>query len=386
MIMDIRLKEFDAIRPFEPEELPAVYDRLLANKQFLTVLNHIYPNVPIEIIAMKMRECKTSLEFQKAFCYKFIKDLLKKLSTGYDMDCSALDIKKNYTFMSNHRDIVLDSAILDVLLIDVGFDTTCEIAIGDNLLGLPWVKDLARLNKSFIVRRGLPLREMLLASKLLSRYMHFAIAEKHENIWIAQRPGRAKDSDDRTSISVLKMMTMGAKGSVIELLRELNVVPLTISYEFDPCDYLKAIELQQRRDNEQWKKGDTDDILSMQTGIMGFKGRIHYHCAPCINEFLNTIPADSPKDEVLKLVADHLDHEIHRNYKLFPANYVALDKLRGDDKYKSLYTIEDKDFFDNYINSQLAKVQMEHADKDFLREQMLTMYANPAINYLAAKQ
>lgn len=386
MIMDIRLKEFDAIRPFEPEELPAVYDRLLANKQFLTVLNHIYPNVPIEIIAMKMRECKTNLEFQKAFCYKFIKDLLKKLSTGYDMDCSALDIKKNYTFMSNHRDIVLDSAILDVLLIDAGFDTTCEIAIGDNLLGLPWVKDLARLNKSFIVRRGLPLREMLLASKLLSRYMHFAIAEKHENIWIAQRPGRAKDSDDRTSISVLKMMTMGAKGSVIELLRELNVVPLTISYEFDPCDYLKAIELQQRRDNEQWKKGDTDDILSMQTGIMGFKGRIHYHCAPCINDFLNTIPADSPKDEVLKLVADHLDHEIHSNYKLFPANYVALDKLRGGDKYKSLYTIEDKDFFDNYLDSQLAKVQMEHADKDFLREQMLTMYANPAINYLAAKQ
>ncbi|WP_276912257.1 acyltransferase [Hallella colorans] len=384
--MDIRLKEFDAIRPFEPEELPAVYDRLLANKQFLTVLNHIYPNVPIEIIAMKMRECKTNLEFQKAFCYKFIKDLLKKLSTGYDMDCSALDIKKNYTFMSNHRDIVLDSAILDVLLIDAGFDTTCEIAIGDNLLGLPWVKDLARLNKSFIVRRGLPLREMLLASKLLSRYMHFAIAEKHENIWIAQRPGRAKDSDDRTSISVLKMMTMGAKGSVIELLRELNVVPLTISYEFDPCDYLKAIELQQRRDNEQWKKGDTDDIFSMQTGIMGFKGRIHYHCAPCINDFLNTIPADSPKDEVLKLVADHLDHEIHRNYKLFPANYVALDKLRGDDKYKSLYTIEDKAFFDNYLDSQLAKVQMEHADKDFLREQMLTMYANPAINYLAAKQ
>lgn len=386
MIMDIRLKEFDAIRPFEPEELPAVYDRLLANKQFLTVLNHIYPNVPIDIIAMKMRECKTSLDFQKAFCYKFIKDLLKKLSTGYDMDCSALDIKKNYTFMSNHRDIVLDSAILDVLLIDAGFDTTCEIAIGDNLLGLPWVKDLARLNKSFIVRRGLPLREMLLASKLLSRYMHFAIAEKHENIWIAQRPGRAKDSDDRTSVSVLKMMTMGAKGSVIELLRELKVVPLTISYEFDPCDYLKAIELQQRRDNEQWKKGDNDDVFSMQTGIMGFKGRIHYHCAPCINDFLNTIPADSPKDEVLKLVADHLDHEIHSNYKLFPANYVALDKLRGGDKYKSLYTIEDKDFFDNYLDSQLAKVQMKHADKDFLRDQMLAMYANPAINYLAAKQ
>jgi len=230
------------------------------------------------------------------------------------------------------------------------------------------------------------LREMLLASKLLSRYMHFAIAEKHENIWIAQRPGRAKDSDDRTSISVLKMMTMGAKGSVIELLRELNVVPLTISYEFDPCDYLKAIELQQRRDNEQWKKGDTDDVFSMQTGIMGFKGRIHYHCAPCINDFLNTIPADSPKDEVLKLVADHLDHEIHSNYKLFPANYVALDKLRGGDKYKSLYTIEDKDFFDNYLDSQLAKVQMKHADKDFLRDQMLAMYANPAINYLAAKQ
>ena len=222
-------EKFNDIRPFEPEELPEVYDRLLANPQFQAVVRYLYPDVPFDMLAAKMKTCKTSLDFQMQFCYKFIDNLMKKASRGYEMNCKAINNTKHYTFVSNHRDIVLDSAILDVLLIDAGFTTTCEIAIGDNLLALPWVKDLVRLNKSFIVKRGLPMREMLMAGKTLSEYMHFAIQEKHENVWVAQRSGRAKDSNDRTAEGVLKMMTMGGTGTVPERLKELHIVPLTIS-------------------------------------------------------------------------------------------------------------------------------------------------------------
>ena len=377
-------EKFKDIRPFEPEELPEVYDRLLANPQFQTVVRHIFPNTPYDMIAAKMRACTTCLDFQVQFCYKFLENLMRKASLGFEMDSQAVDNTKRYTFVSNHRDIVLDSALLDKLLIDAGFTTTCEIAIGDNLLSLPWVKDLVRVNKSFIVKRGLPMREMLVASKTLSEYMHFAIREKHENIWIAQRSGRAKDSNDRTSDGVLKMMTMGGTGSVVEKLKALHIVPLAISYEYDPCDFLKAKEFQQRRDNPQWKKGPTDDIVSMQTGIMGFKGHVHYHCAPCIDDFLDTIPADTPKGDIYRIIADHIDHEIHRNYRLYASNYVALDELKGSENHRDHYTEEDKAAFDRYVEGQLAKVDLPDKDEKFLRQCILTMYANPAINHLTA--
>ena len=262
---------FKDIRPFEPEELPQVYDRLLADKQFLSVLAYLYPGVPAEAIGAKMKQCRTNLEFQKTFCYGFLEKLLSKASTGCDINTDKVDVTKRYTFVSNHRDIVLDSALLDKLLIDAGFTTTCEIAIGDNLLTLPWVKDLVRVNKSFIVERSLPPRQMLLASKRLSEYMHYAIAGKNENVWIAQREGRAKDSDDRTQPAILKMMAMGGEGTPADRLAQLHIVPLAISYEYDPCDYLKAAELQQRRDNPQFTKAPGDDVNSMRTGIMGYR-------------------------------------------------------------------------------------------------------------------
>lgn len=372
---------FDSIRPFEPEELPQAYDRLLADKQFVEVLAFLYPGVPAEAIAAKMRQCRTNLEFQKTFCYTFLEQLLLKVAKGCDMDTSLVDVTKRYTFVSNHRDIVLDSALLDKLLIDAGFTTTCEIAIGDNLLSLPWVRDLVRVNKAFIVERSLPPRQMLLASKRLAEYMHFAIAQKNENVWIAQREGRAKDSDDRTQPAILKMMAMGGEGSPAERLKQLHIVPLAISYEYDPCDFLKAKELQQRRDTTDFHKAPGDDVRSMQTGILGYKGRIHYHCAPCIDQFLDTV-ADMPKGELFDKVAAHIDQEIHRNYRLYPSNFIALDMLEGSNAHEDRYTKEDKAFFDKYLQGQLAKIDLEKPDHQFLRERMLTMYANPARNQL----
>ena len=374
------LKPFDAIRPFEPEELPEVFERLLGNAQFAQVVAYVFKDVPFDMLAQKMRACKTNLEFQVAFCYPFIKGLLQKASLGCDMNVDAIDMEKRYTFVSNHRDIVLDSALLDVLLVDAGCKTTCEIAIGDNLLSLPWVKDLVRINKSFIVERSVSLRQMLLSSKRLSDYMHLVIAQKHDNVWIAQREGRAKDSNDRTQESIIKMMVMGGEGSLVERLKGLHIVPLAISYEYDPCDFLKAQEFQLKRDIADWKKGPMDDVVSMQTGIMGYKGHIHYDAAPCIDAWLDTLDPDMPKADFFKAVATHIDDEVFRRYRLYPSNYVALDELEGTTAHADRYTAEQKAQFDGYFAQQMAKIQLPDKDEAFLRERLLTMYANPARN------
>lgn len=374
---------YDDIRPFDPEELPAAFERLLSDAQFQQVLGYLYPGVPLEAVKTKMMACKTNLEFQLAFCYGFLKDLMAKASKGFDMNVEAVDVTKRYTFVSNHRDIVLDSALLDVLLYDAGFNTTCEIAIGDNLLSLPWVKDLVRLNKSFIVRRSLSPREFLMASKKMAEYMHYVVGEKNDNIWIAQREGRAKDSNDRTQPSILKMMAMGGEGSPVDRLRQLHIVPLAISYEYDPCDFLKAAEFQLRRDVPGWKKTALDDVNSMRTGIMGYKGGVHYHCAPCIDGFLDNLSPDIPKAKVFDIIAEHIDKEIFRNYRLYPSNYIALDMLEGNEAHAGRYTAEDKAAFEKYLQGQIARIDIPNKDEAFLRERMLTMYANPARNSLA---
>lgn len=375
-------EKYDSIRPYEPEELPEVYGRLIADEQFKTVVGKIFPQVPFEALAAKLMQCKTNLEFQIAFCYPFLKDLLSKASKGCDIDISAIDISRRYTFVSNHRDIVLDSALLDVMLIDSGFKTTCEIAIGDNLLAAPWIEDIVRVNKSFIVKRSAGIREMLVNSRTMAEYMHIVINEKHDNIWIAQREGRAKDSDDRTQESIIKMMAMGGEGSGTERLQQLHIVPVAISYEYDPCDWLKAQEFQLKRDVEGWKKTKADDVLSMQTGIMGYKGRIHYHCAPCIDDFLASIPEDTPKTDIFRIIAEHIDKGIHANYRLFPNNYIAVDILEGGNRMAEHYTPEDKATFEKYLAAQLDKISIPNKDEAFLKECMLKMYANPAVNQL----
>ena len=375
---------FDTIRPFEAEEIAGVVDRLFAEPQFGQIVGSLFPGQPLDRLRMGLRSCPDLLTLQKTFIYPLVKDLLGKCSQGISFDCTALPNREgNYTFVSNHRDIVLDSAFLDVLLVDNGFSTTAEIAIGDNLFGLPWIEPLVRLNKSFIVRRGIGMREMLAASKLLSSYMHYAIGEKNENIWIAQREGRAKDSDDRTQESLLKMLAMGGEGSAAERLKALHIVPLAISYEYDPCDYLKAKEFQQKRDNPDFRKSKADDLLNMQTGIFGFKGRIHYAAAPVADEWLDTL-ADFPKADFFAAVAERMDKEIHRRYRLFECNYVAADLLENDSRFADHYTAEGRSRFEQYLTERIAMVDLPDRDDAFLRERMLTMYANPLYNQLAA--
>ncbi|WP_031533066.1 MULTISPECIES: 1-acyl-sn-glycerol-3-phosphate acyltransferase [unclassified Bacteroides] len=373
-------EEFNDIRPYTPEELPAVYQELIADEEFKAVMAKVMPDVPFEMLAKQLLQCKTNLEFQKALVYPLLKSLVAKCGKGMEMNADSLTHRdKHHTFISNHRDIVLDSALLSVLLVDNGFDTTVEIAIGDNLLIRPWIKKIVRINKSFIVQRALTMRQMLQASATMSRYMHFAINHKNENIWMAQREGRAKDSNDLTQDSILKMLAMGGEGDIIDRLKDMNIVPLSISYEFDPCDYLKAKEFQQKRDNPDFKKSQQDDLDNMSIGIYGFKGHIHYHTAPCINEWLDTIDRSTPKTEIFGMIAKHIDKGIHSNYMLYPCNYIAMDELTGSDS-SDKYTAEDKAFFEKYLAGQIAKIDLPNKDEAFLRERILTMYANPAIN------
>ncbi|MBE6288395.1 MAG: acyltransferase [Mediterranea massiliensis] len=380
------MTEFDEIRPYHDEELPQIYEELLSDPMFQQVVAAVMPGVPFEAIAHKMRGCHTKLEFQKAFCYTLLKDIMQKATQGVTLCHDALpDKQKAYTYISNHRDIILDSGFLDVLLVEAGMDTV-EIAIGDNLLIYPWIKKLVRVNKSFIVQRALTMRQMLESSARMSRYMHHAIGEKKQSIWIAQREGRAKDSNDRTQDSILKMMAMGGTGDVIERLTALHIVPLAISYEYDPCDYLKAQEFQQKRDIEGFKKSQADDLLNMQTGLFGYKGRVHFQPAACIDEALAQLDRSLPKQELFTRISALIDKGIHANYKMYPNNYVAADLLAETDTYAQHYSETDKKQFQGYLEQQIGRIQLPDKDEAFLRTKLLEMYANPLKNHLAAQE
>ena len=378
-------EEFDEIRPYHDEELPQVFEELIADPAFRQVVEAVFPETPFEMLANCMRGCRTKLEFQKMFGYALMQKFIQDSTDGVTLDNSALENKDGaYTYISNHRDIILDSGFLSKLLVDEGLDTV-EIAIGDNLLIYPWIKKLVRVNKSFIVQRSLPMRQMLQASTRMSRYMHYAIAEKKQSIWIAQREGRAKDSDDRTQESVLKMLVLGGEGDSIDRLMQMNIAPLSISYEYDPCDFLKAWEFQLKRDNPDYKKTTADDLKNMQTGLLGYKGRVHFHMASCINPQLAKIDRSLPRQELFIRIAQLIDQAIHSGYRLYPGNYVAADWLEGEKRFASHYTEEERQKFEAYIDRQLARIDLPNKDEDFLRTKMLQMYANPLKNYLHTK-
>ena len=381
-------EEFKDMRPFEPEELPAAYDSLLADPTFRAVVGMVMPQIPSESLAPMMHGCKTILEFQYTFIRPLLEGVIKKCTTGLTGDFNTLGLskeKENYTYISNHRDIVLDSGLLDmVLFTQMGFNTV-EIAIGDNLLIYPWIKTLVRLNRSFIVTRKGGIREMLQSSIRLSSYMHYVIGEKKAPIWIAQREGRSKDSTDHTQESLLKMFVMGGEGTPAERLISLNLAPLAISYEYDPCDWLKAMEFQMKRDNPEHKKSQADDLMNMKTGIFGYKGRVHFQSAGCMNEFIAALPTDMPKNDFYTTIAQEIDRRIYSNYLLYPGNYAAIDLLQGGETYAEHYTAEERATFEQYLAGQLNKIEMPGKDEAFLRTKMLEMYANPALNQLSVK-
>lgn len=377
-------QDFEDIRPFHDEEVPGIIRQLLQEERFIKAVKYVLPEIDIEDLSNKLKLYNSKDEFQAKVSAPMVWKMVNHSSTGVDGGgFEALKEMESCTFVSNHRDIILDSAILSVLLLKYGL-RGCEIAIGDNLLVFPWIENLVRLNKSFIVKRGVSVRQMFTASQKLSAYIHHAINDKKEMVWIAQREGRAKDSNDQTQESVIKMLSLGGQGNFLDNIKKLNIVPLSLSYEYDPCDYLKAKEFQQKRDDPEFKKAQEDDLRNMETGLFGQKGRIHFQVGLPINKGLHGLSIELNKSELLQEVVKAIDAEIHACYKMYSGNYVALDMMEGDNRFSSFYTADEKLVFENYLQGQLDKINIPNKDEDFLRLKILEMYGNPLINQSAA--
>lgn len=374
----------DYIRPYFDEEVPEALHRVCEEPDVMPVLEFIYKD-KAEAMRQYLLTIKSVFEFQKNVIGKFV------LSIG-EMTTDSLSIngiekhKDNtkYLYISNHRDIIMDAAFLDTLMLEYDIDTA-QNAIGDNLCAKQWITDLMKLNKSFIVKRSGTPRDIYNASVKLSAYIRKQITEGKDSVWIAEREGRAKDSNDTAQESVLKMLSMSSGKNMKQGFMDLNITPVSISYEFDGCDYLKAKEFQQKRDNADYKKTKADDVLSMKTGVLGYKGQVHYEVTNCINEELDKMVADDAnRATVIEAVLQLIDQHIHKNYRIYPINYVALDERNGNSQYADKYTAADKEKFDKYIAGQIAKIDIENKDEAFLRGKLLEMYSNPLINYLAA--
>ena len=377
--------KFDDIAPLCDKDVSSTIQELLVDPGFVHAVKYVFPDMNWDDFSAEMSKYKSKFDFQSRMISPFVWGIARKTSSSVnDSGFESLEPNKQYLYLSNHRDIVLDAGILNILLHEKGVSTT-EIAIGDNLFVFPWIEKLVRLNKSFVVRRGVSVRQMLEVSRHLADYIHYAITEKKESVWLAQREGRAKDSNDRTQESLLKMLALSpADGSFINNLIELNIIPLSISYEYDPCDYLKAQEFQLKRDNPEYKKTQKDDLLNMETGLLGFKGEIHFQFGQGINDKLEEIKNVERKLQV-SAAAQCIDKEIHLNYRIFPCNYIAFDLLNGSNRFESMYNKTQSEEFKAYIDKQIDKIKIPNKDIDYLWSSMMVMYSNTLKNQLHAK-
>lgn len=376
--------EFNDIRCFDDSEVAVYLPKLLAEPTVQQVLGMLLGPELMQKMQQAAPSLQTVYDFQSTFIIGLLKALMAKTTAGVQLlGAEKLDKSAAYLFMTNHRDIVLDSAFLNAMLFFNGFQTT-QIGIGNNLLIKPWIEWAVRLNKSFVVRRDGGVREQLLISKHMSAYMRYVLTQVNESIWIAQREGRAKDSNDITAPAIIKMLNMSGEGTFVEKLRALNIAPIAINYEYDPCDYLKAKEYQQKRDDANYKKQPSDDLLNMQTGIMSYKGRISYVVAGPLEvpDAWNDVPRAMQAD----VAAAAIDKMIHASYQLFPNNYVAADLLSENQEFADKYTDQDKQTFLAYIEKQLQKIDIPNRDDAFLRNKMYQMYANPVYNQQKALQ
>lgn len=378
---------FDDIRPLNNNEVKDAIEALVTNEDFERAFRYIKPDVNWKEFSETMRSFKTKEDFKSKLAYEAVMMVANK--TTFSLTISGRSRlpkdKKPCTFISNHRDIVLDASFLNVMLYDVGYGMT-QVAIGDNLMIRPWIETLVRLNNSFIVKRGVSVRQMLDVSRTLSAYIRHTINETKESIWIAQREGRAKDSNDRTQGSVLKMLNMSGDKDVVSNIMDLNIFPVAISYEYDPCDFLKAKEFQMKRDDPNYVKSQRDDLLSMETGILNNKGRVHFTLTQPINDQLAALDKDMEKNELIAAIANIIDKEIYKHYRFYPCNYVAYDMLTGTKRFSSNYGLRDKKHFEEYLQGQLDKIVLPNKDEAFLRTKILEMYTNPLKNHLANQE
>lgn len=372
MITDL---EFDTIRPYTGNEITAATERLSNSEEFLAVFSGLTKIKPETIIAF-LRSIHTPEEFQSKFFGPAIQAVINNTSDGVTVTgLENLQPDTSYLFISNHRDIILDSAILNLILRNNGLKYT-QAAIGSNLLVNEWVTDLVKLNSCFIIERDIPVREMIVSSALRSKYIRGTILEGKNSIWIAQREGRTKNGDDKTQPSLLKMFKMSGPKDFVENFKELRIVPVSISYEWEPCDDLKTSELYTKTVSE-YVKTPEEDMRSMQTGLGVYKGRINFGIDKPITTELETIAGLPSNGERLSALAQLIDTKIYKNFKLWPNNYIAYDLLHSVNKYTRFYNEKEKE---NFIRIMTQKVDRIEGNRSLLNNIFLEIYATPVRN------
>lgn len=373
---------FDDLRPFRDEEIPAALDRIVSNPHFRALAAYLYPTQSVEYLQQEFRKIESVRQFQLQVMDSAIKAIVKKTTTGFT--CSGLERlspDKSYLFVSNHRDIFLDSALLQIALVAQGLQTS-EITFGSNLMQDDFIVDIGKCNKMFKVIRGGNPRDFYRNSVHLSRYIRYTLLHKRESVWIAQRNGRTKDGHDATDQGLIKMFALSGESDIVENLLQLNIVPIAVSYQYETCDNLKARELYLSRECK-YLKAPGEDMHSIMAGITEPKGGVHFEITPPL-EYKELRQLNSgEKNEVVQGVARLIDKRIYKGYKLWNTNYIAYDMLNNTFDYTDQYTVQEYRDFAARMHRRLECFEGDHVD---LMNIFLKIYANPVQNREITKE
>ncbi|MES2798287.1 MAG: 1-acyl-sn-glycerol-3-phosphate acyltransferase [Bacteroidota bacterium] len=372
------MQRFDAIRPFYDSEINEALQNVVNHPMMKALMNFTFPDVADEVWKEQLRKTHSIRDFQCNFIYKSVQKVLEKSSEGLTTSgFENLEPNTSYLFISNHRDILLDTTLLNTALFEHGLVMTAS-AIGDNLVKKAFLNTLAKLNRNFLVQRGLTPREMLQSSKLLSEYIGNLLLHENRSVWIAQREGRTKDGNDETNPGVLKMLGMGSdEKNLMDYFKKIKIVPVSISYEYDPTDALKMPQLMAEANNEVYIKEKNEDFMTILSGALGQKKRIHIHVGKVLDTEIEAIKTenDSSNKQIVAL-AQVIDDAILSNYKLWPTNFIAFDIVNKTNRFSHLYTENEKSLFERRL-----EMRIDH-DNPVALDGFLAMYANPVVNKL----
>ena len=372
------MQKFDAIRPFYETEVNEALQSVIPHPMMKALMNFTFPEMDDEVWKEQLKKTHSIRDFQCNFIYHTVQRILENSSDGLTTSgFEHLEKNNSYLFISNHRDILLDTTLLNAALFQNGHLMTAS-AIGDNLVQKSFIKTLARLNRNFLVLRGLSPREMLQSSKLLSEYMGQLLLHENRSVWIAQREGRTKDGNDETNPGVLKMIGMASdEADVMQYFKKLKIVPVSISYEYDPTDVLKMPQLLAEANNEVYVKSKNEDLNTILSGVMGQKKRIHLHIGKVLDTEMDQIVAENDSsNKQIQALAQKIDDAVLSNYKLWPTNFIAYDIVHKTSTYSHMYTESEKSLFERRLEMRIG------LDNPIALEGFLAMYANPVVNKL----
>jgi 1-acyl-sn-glycerol-3-phosphate acyltransferase len=372
------MSKFDSIRPYYDAEINGAIKETVDHPMMKALMDFTFPGVEDEVWKTQLKKTYSIRDFQCNFIYHSIKKVIELTSDGVSTSgFETLEPNTSYLFISNHRDIILDTSLLNACLFDHGLVMTAS-AIGDNLVKKSFIKTLAKINRNFLVLRGLPPRELLQSSKLLSEYIAQLLLRENRSVWIAQREGRTKDGNDATNQGVLKMLAMGSdEENVINYFKKIKIVPISISYEYDPTDALKMPQLLAEANNEVYIKEKHEDFNTLLRGIMGQKKRIHISVGKVLDSELDAIGLEFDNtNKQIQALAPVLDRSIIKNYKLWPTNFIAYDLLNETTRFSDRYTVDEKALFERRLEMRIDP------SNDFQLQSFLAMYANPVVNQM----